>query len=94
VTYLITFICILIALTLFVGAFYLAKQHISIQYRVNVLEDSYKEATDYIAQQEETILQLKSELDFIHREEETRTTRNEPRRSWNPGDLMNTGSRQ
>ena len=94
ITALITFICTLIALAIFYGAFYLAKQHIALQHRVNVLEDTYKEATEYIASQEEAMLLLKQELDFIRRTEESQSARNEPRRSWNPGDLMNSGSRQ
>lgn len=93
ITALITLICILLVLASFAGAFYFAKKHISYQHRINILEDSYKEATEYISRQEEAILQLKSELDFIHREDESRSARNERPRTWNPNNLMETGNR-
>jgi hypothetical protein len=91
--YLITFICLLIALALFAGAFYLAKYVVGLQHRNNVLEDSYKEATDYIKLQEEHIITLKQEIDFMRRTEEAQSTRTEPQRTWNPGDPLNSGRR-
>lgn len=91
--YLITFICMLIALALFAGAFYLARHVVSLQHRTHVLEDGYKEATDYIKQQEEAIITLKQELDFIRRTEEEQTKQTRPR-SWNPSNIMEMGERR
>lgn len=92
-TALITFICLLIALALFAGAFYLAKYVVSLQHRVNILEDSYKAAAEYIKQQEEMVITLKQELDFIRRTEEEQSNRGQRPRAWNPGDPLNSGSR-
>lgn len=89
---LITLLCVLLSLILFAGAFYLAKHVVSLQHRVHVLEDSYKEATEHIAQQEEHIITLKQELDFIRRTEEVQHQRERPR-TWNPGDPLNSNSR-
>lgn len=91
--YLITLVCILIASALFAGAFYLSKYVVSLQHRVHVLEDSYKEATEHIAEQDRTILQLQQELDFVRRDEEMRATQNVRQRTWNPGDPLNSGNR-
>lgn len=86
--YLITFICLLIALAIFAGAFYLAKYVVSLQHRVNVLEDSYSDATEHIKQQEETIVILRQELDFSRRTVDEINSRHRPR-TWN-GDVMMT----
>lgn len=76
------------------GAYYQAKHTVTLQHRVHILEDSYKEATEHIVDQEKTIVLLQQELDFIRRTEEERAQRNEPKRSWNPSNLMEMGNRQ
>lgn len=91
--YLITFICLLIALALFAGAFYLAKYVVSLQHRVNVLEDSYKAAEDHIQKQEEVIIQLQQELDILRREETMHKSRSDRPRAWDPSNPLNTMER-
>jgi hypothetical protein len=93
-TVLLAILSVLVAVLIFERAYRLAKRHVSLQHRVNVLEDSYKEAMGYIGEQEKTIDLLKQELDFVRREEQTRTERPERTRAWNPGDPLNLGSRQ
>lgn len=90
---LITLLCVLLSLGIFAGAFYMAKYVVSLQHRIHVLEDSYSAATDHIAKQEEHIVTLQQELDFIRREEDQRSHRERPR-TWNPADPLNTGTRQ
>lgn len=91
--YLITFICILIALAIFAGAFYLAKYVIGLQHRTNVLEDTYTAAEQHIKQQEDVITQLTQQIDMMERENVMASSRVEKQRSWNPRDIMNVGDR-
>lgn len=91
--YLITFICIIIALALFAGAFYLAKYVISIQHRVNVLEDTYTAATEHISKQDEYISQLNQQIEMMERENQLASNRVDRPRAWNPRDIMNVGER-
>lgn len=92
-TYLITFICLLIALALFAGAFYLAKHVVSLQHRINVLEDTYTAATEHIQKQEEVIIQLNQQIDLMERESRISSERPERSRAWNPRDIMNVRER-
>lgn len=85
-------LCVLMSVVIFERAYRIAKKHVALLHRVNVLEDSYKEATDHIAKQEEFIISLQQELDFIRRTEEEQSKRERPR-AWNPGDPLNTGTR-
>jgi predicted PurR-regulated permease PerM len=93
ITTLITFICILIALALFAGAFYLAKYVISLQHRVNVLEDTYTAAEQHIQKQEEVIAQLTQQIDMMERENVLASKRVDKPRAWKPRDIMNVGER-
>lgn len=93
ITALIIFICLLIALALFAGAFYLAKQHIALQHRVNVLEDTYTAATEHIAKQEEVIAQLTQQIEYMERENQLASNRVDRPKAWNPRDIMNVGTR-
>jgi phage shock protein A len=90
ITALITLICVLIALALFAGAFYLAKHHTSLQHRVNVLEDSYAQATEHIQKQEEIMMQLNQQIEMMERENRMANDRPERSRAWNPSNIMNT----
>jgi hypothetical protein len=90
---LITFICILIALALFAGAFYLAKYVIGLQHRTNVLEDTYTAAEQHIQKQEEVIAQLTQQIDMMERENVLASSRVDRPRSWNPQNIMNVGKR-
>lgn len=93
-TYLITFICLLIALALFAGAFYLAKYVVSLQHRVAVVEDSYAQATEHIQKQEEVIVQLQQQIEYMERSEAMATQKEaRPSRAWNPTDPLNGGAR-
>lgn len=93
-TILLTLICIVLALAIFAGAFYLAKYVVSIQHRVAVLEDSYKEATEYIEEKEKQIIQLQQELDFVRRDVVMAEQRNHRFRAWDPSDPLNAGERE
>lgn len=88
-----TLICFAIALGIFAGAFYLSKYVVGLQHRVHVLEDSYKDATDHIADQEKTVVLLQQEIDFMRRETEIREHQSNRQRVWNPGDPLNIGNR-
>ncbi|SDJ60964.1 hypothetical protein SAMN05421868_13428 [Paenibacillus naphthalenovorans] len=92
-TTLIIFLCMLVSVILFSAAFYMAHYVVQKTHRIAVLEDSYKEATEHIAEQDRTILQLQQELDFVRRDEEMRATQNVRQRTWNPGDPLNSGNR-
>lgn len=92
-TALITLICVLIALALFAGAFYLSKHVVTLQHRVNVLEDSYTQATDHIQKQEEVILQLNQQSEMMERENRIANERTDRPRSWNPRNIMNSAER-
>lgn len=91
-TALITLICISLSLAIFAGAFYLAKYVIATQHRVHVLEDTYREATEHIQEQEKNIILLQQEIDLLRRSAEIHEHRERPR-TWNPSDPFNTGER-
>jgi Na+(H+)/acetate symporter ActP len=93
ITAIIIFICLLIALALFAGAFYLAKHVIALQHRVHVLEDTYTAATEHIAKQEEVITQLTQQIEMMERENMLASHRAEKPKAWNPRDIMNVGTR-
>lgn len=82
------------SVVIFERAYRISKKHVTLLHRVHVLEDSYKEATEYIAEQDKQIITLQQELDFIRRTEEERSQRGErPARAWNPGEF-HSGERQ
>lgn len=93
-TVLISFICIAIALAIFAGAFYLAKYVVSLQHRIHVLEDSYTQATEHIAEQDKQIVLLQQEIDHMRREEMYTADRGARPRAWNPNDPLNSSIRQ
>lgn len=93
ITALITFLCILISLAIFAGAFYLAKHVIALQHRVNVLEDTYTAATEHIQKQEEIIMQLGQQIDMMERENTIAGERPKRQSAWNPRDIMNVQER-
>lgn len=93
-TALITIICICLALALFAGAFYMAKYVVNLQHRVNVLEDSYKEAEEHIMEQEKQIVMYQQEMDYMRREAEVQQARNGRNRIWHPDDPLNINERR
>jgi hypothetical protein len=92
--YLITLICIFIALAIFAGAFYLAKFVIAIKMRNDLLEENYKLAAEHIEKQEEQIMQLTQEVTYMRHEAEISGERIPAARSWNPSDPLNSRERQ
>jgi hypothetical protein len=93
-TYLITFICIFLALAIFAGSFYLAKFVIRITMRNELLEENYKLATEHIEKQEEQIMQLTQEVTYMRHEAEINGERMPAARSWNPSDPLNSSERR
>ena len=91
-TYLITLICILIALALFAGAFYLSKYVVDTKYKLDKLEIDYKAAVSHITYQEENILQLQQQIDYMDNEAKAETARKD-RKGWNPSDPLNSVAR-
>lgn len=91
--YLISFICILIALAIFAGAFYLAKFVIRLTMRNELLEDNYKLAAEHIAKQEEHITYLTNEVEHMQREAVLGGERIERKRAWEPKDILNVSER-
>lgn len=79
---LIYLICILFALAIFAGAFYLAKHILQISMRNDLLESNYKLAEEHISKQDEHITQLTQEIEHAQREAELNGERITPRRSW------------
>lgn len=90
---LIVLICILISALLFGGAYYLAKHVVSKEHRVNVLEDTYTQATEHIQKQEEIILQLTHQIEMMERENRISNEQTPRNRAWNPRDIMNVQDR-
>lgn len=91
-TYLVTLICILIALTLFVGAFYLSKHVVDTKYHLNKLEIDYKLAVEHIGKQEDHIIQLSQQIEYMTNEAKADTARKD-RKGWNPADTLNSVAR-
>lgn len=89
-TYIITLICILIALALFAGAFYLSKHVVNIKYHLDKLEIDYKAAVEHIGKQEDHINQLAQTIEYMENEAKAATTRTERNRTWNPTDPLNS----
>jgi predicted Holliday junction resolvase-like endonuclease len=79
---LITLICILLALAIFAGAFYLAKYVLQISMRNDLLEANYKLAEEHIGKQDEHIAQLNQEVEHMQHEAQLNGERIEPRRTW------------
>lgn len=93
-TILISLICILIALIIFVIAYYLSKHVVEKQHRVNVLEDAYREATDEIQALTQTVQDKDREIELIMFEAQQNGQRMDRPRSWNPSDPLNSTPRQ
>ena len=92
-TALITLVCVLISALIFERSYRMAMRVVSLKHRVNVLEDSYREATEHIAEIEKLNEVLKQEIDFMRRSAEVQEHRDRPR-SWNPSDPFNVGVRE
>lgn len=90
---LITLTCILIALAILAGAFFLSKYVVEKQHRVNVLEDAYKEASEHIQSLEREIDGLNQQIEQMQYEVQLNSQRLERPRSWNPSDIMNSQPR-
>ena len=92
---LITLLCLLIAAVLFTGGFYLAKHVVSLQHRVNVLEDSYKQAVEEIGRLERENIGLNQQIEHLQYEAQLSEQRGGTTRAWNPRDpLSSAQSRQ
>lgn len=91
--YLISLICILIALTLFVGSFYLSKYVVDTKYHLNKLEVDYKAAVEHIAKQDDHINQLSQQIEYMENESKAVSARTERNRTWNPADPLSNGVR-
>ncbi len=90
---LVTLLCTILALTIFAGSYYMAKVVVTKDHRISILEDEYRRATEHIATQEETILQLNQALDYTQHEATLKSQRVEQPRSWNPKDMLNSKER-
>lgn len=87
---LITLLCLLIAAVLFSGGFCLAKYVVSLQHRVNVLEDSYKQAVEEIGRLERENVGLNQQIEHLQYEAQLSDNRGRQSRAWNPGDPLNS----
>lgn len=92
-TYIITFICFLIALAIFAGAFYMARHHTRLEMRNDLLEENYKLATEHIGKQEEKINYLEQEVQHMQREAQLNGERTPQARIWNASDPLNSADR-
>ena len=93
-TALITLLCVLTGVAILYGGFYLAKYVVERQHRVNVLEDSYREATEHIASLEREILGLNQQIEHMQYEAQLNGERVNRPRAWDPKDPLNSQSRQ
>lgn len=93
-TILISLLCVLLSLVILCGGFWLAKYVVEKQYRVNVLEDSYREALEHIAALEREVTGLTQQVEHMQYEANLQEQRNAAPRGWNPKDMLNTTSRQ
>jgi hypothetical protein len=91
---LIYLLCLLIALAIFAGAFYLAKFVIRLTMRNELLEENYKLAAEHIAKQEEHIAYLSQEVEHMQHEAKLNGERVERKRSWEPKDMLNVAERR
>jgi cell division protein FtsB len=89
---LITLLCVLVALAILAGAFFLAEYVVGKKHRVNVLEDSYKEATDHIASLEREIIGLNQQVEQMTYEAARDNERGARPRAWNPADPLNSAT--
>ncbi len=90
---LILLLCILIASTLFAGSYYFAKQVITIQLNHDRLQEDYKHAMDHIGKQEEMIVQLQQQIEYMDNEVKMNGERGTRHRTWNPSDPLNSQTR-
>lgn len=92
---LMTLLSVLVALAILAGAFYLAEYVVGKKHRVNVLEDSYREATDHIATLEREIMGLNQQVEHMTFEAARSEQQGARPRAWNPADPLNSSmSRQ
>lgn len=89
-TALISFLCVLLCLAILCAGFYLAKYVVDRQHRVNVLEDSYKEAAEHIGALEREVAGLNSQIEQMMYEAQQNGQRLERPRAWNPRDPLNS----
>jgi hypothetical protein len=89
---LISLLCVLLSIAILYAGFYLAKHVVERQHRANVLEDSYKEATDHILHLEREILGLNSQIEQMQYESQLNGDRVPRPRSWNPSDPLNSST--
>lgn len=89
---LITLLCALVALAILAAAFYLAEYVVGKKHRVNVLEDSYREATDHIAALEREIMGLTQQVEQMTYEVARAEERGPRTRAWNPSDMLNSST--
>lgn len=93
ITALIALLCVLVCVAILYGGFYLAKHVVERQHRANVLEDSYKEATEHIAGLEREILGLNQQLEHVQYEAQLNGQRIDRPRAFNPKDPLNSQPR-
>ena len=93
-TILIVLICAVLVLLLFSGAYYLSKHVVEKQHRVNVLEDSYREATDEIQALTQTVQDKEREIELIMFEAQANGQRVDMPRTWNPRNPLSSEPRQ
>jgi uncharacterized membrane protein YciS (DUF1049 family) len=89
-TILIYLICILLALAIFAGAFYMAKFILRVTMRNELLETNYKLAEEHIAKLEERISYLDHEVQQMQYEAQLNGERIERPRAWNASDPLNS----
>lgn len=85
-----TLLCVLLALAILAGGLFLAEYVVGKKHRVNVLEDSYREATEHIAALEREILGLNQQVEQMTYEAELAENRGVRPRAWNPADPLNS----
>lgn len=94
-TILITFLCVILCLVILYAGFHLSKHVVEREHRAKVLEDTYKEAVDYIATLQTEISGLNSQIEHMQYEAQQNGERINRTRSWNPSDPLNSSqSRQ
>lgn len=94
ITALIALLCVLIGLAILSGGFFLAKYVVEKQHRVNVLEDSYREATEHIGSLEREVEGLNQQIDQMTYEAKLAEQRGSRPRAWQPHNPLNDERRK
>lgn len=94
ITALIALLCILIGLAILWGGFLLAVKYVEKNHRVNVLEDSYREATEHIGSLEREIEGLNQQIDQMNYEAQLNEQRGSRPRAWQPNNPLNDEGRK